>query len=213
LPSVGWNDLPALDGAPGLRSQRFGLCRRPARWASASLGVPTHLKSRRPVAVDRQVHEEPVDWLHRSDRPLGQMGDDHRGELVDLAVKGQLAPAEDDHDQHVDLVVAVRLDAIAPAEPDEVGLQVLPVEPPPRPWMVPPRREAGQVDWRDGVRHAAIFPPPHTMHGATGEIALAIANTLRNQGLDPRALEPDGSTPSTATTRWCRAAPCTPGTG
>jgi hypothetical protein len=107
----------------------------------------------------------------------------------------------------------VRLDAIAPAEPDEVGLQVLPVEPPQRPWMVPPRREAGQVDWRDGVRHAAIFPPPHTMHGATGEIALAIANTLRNQGLDPRALEPDGSTPSTATTRWCRAAPCTPGTG
>jgi hypothetical protein len=55
----------------------------------------------------------------------------------------------------------VRLDAIAPAEPDEVGLQVLPVEPPQRPWMVPPRREAGQVDWRDGVRHAAIFPPPH----------------------------------------------------
>ena len=85
------------------------------------------------------------------------MSDDHRGQLVDLAVKGQLAPAEDDHHQHVDLVVAVRLDAIAPAEPDEVGLQVLPVEPPQRPWMVPPRGEAGQVDRRDGVRHAAIF--------------------------------------------------------
>jgi hypothetical protein len=82
----------------------------------------------------------------------------HRGQLVDLAVKGQLAPAEDHHHQHIDLVVAVRLDAIALVEADQVGLQVLPVEPPQRPWMVPARREAGQVDRRDGVRHAAIFP-------------------------------------------------------
>jgi hypothetical protein len=59
---------------------------------SGSLGRPT-LKSRRPAAVDRQVRERPVDRLHRSDRPLRQMGDDNPGELVDLAVKGQLAPA------------------------------------------------------------------------------------------------------------------------
>jgi len=50
------------------------------------------------------------------------VGDDHRGQLVDLAVKGQLAPACDDHQQHLDLVVAVRLDAITLAEPDQVGL-------------------------------------------------------------------------------------------
>jgi hypothetical protein len=147
----------------------------PARWASASPGGPTHLKPRRPVAMDRQVHEGPVDWLHRPDRPLGQVGDDHRGELVDLAVKGQLAPAEDDHHQHVDLVVAVRLDAIAPAEPDEVGLQVLPVEPPQRPWMVPPRGEAGQVDRRDGVRHAAIFPHPAQARGRPVDVAEIIS--------------------------------------
>jgi hypothetical protein len=77
---------------------------------------------------------------------------------VDLAVKGQLAPARDDHHQHLDLVVAVRLDAIALVEPDQVGLQVLPVQPPPRPGMALARSEAGQVDRRDSVRHAAIFP-------------------------------------------------------
>jgi hypothetical protein len=128
-----------------------------APWASGLLGGPTHLQSRRSGAVDRQVGERPIDGLDRSDRPLGQVGDDHRGELVDLAVKGQLAPAEDDHHQHVDLVVAVRLDAIALVEPDQVGLQVLGVQPSPRPWMVPPRGEAGQVDRRGGIRHAAIF--------------------------------------------------------
>jgi hypothetical protein len=41
---------------------------------------------------------------------------------MDLAVEGQLPPAGDNHHQHVDLVVAVRLDAITPAEPDQVGL-------------------------------------------------------------------------------------------
>jgi hypothetical protein len=86
------------------------------------------------------------------------VGDDHRGELVDLAVKGQLAPATDDHHQHLDLVVAVGLDAIALVEPDQVGLQVLPIQPPQRPWMVPARGEAGQVDRRDRIRHATIFP-------------------------------------------------------
>jgi hypothetical protein len=89
---------------------------------SASLGVPTHLEARRPVAVDRQVRQRPIDGRDRSDRPLGQVSDDHRGQLVDLAVKGQLAPACDDHQQHLDLVVAVRLDAITLAEPDQVGL-------------------------------------------------------------------------------------------
>jgi hypothetical protein len=59
---------------------------------SASLGRPTHLQSRRSAAVDRQVGERPVDGLHRPDHPLGQVGDDHRGQLVNLAVKGQLAP-------------------------------------------------------------------------------------------------------------------------
>ena len=72
------------------------------------------------------------------------MSDDHRGQLVNLAVKGQLALTEDDHHQHLDLVVAVRLDAITPAEPDQVGLQVLPVQPPPRPGMAPASCEAGQ---------------------------------------------------------------------
>ena len=65
---------------------------------------------------------------------------------MDLAVKGQLAPTEDNDHQDVDLVVTVRLDAITPAEPDQVGLQVLPVEPPQRPWMATGRGEAGQVD-------------------------------------------------------------------
>jgi hypothetical protein len=37
-----------------------------------------------------------------------------------------LAPAADDHHQDIDLVVPVRLDAIALVEPDQVGLQVLP---------------------------------------------------------------------------------------
>jgi len=127
---------------------------------SASLGLPTQPQSRRSAAMDRQVGERPVDRHDRPDRPLGQVGEDHRGERVDLAVEGQLAPAGDNHHQHVDLVVAVRLDAIALAEPDEVGLQVLPVEPPQSPWAVSARREAGQVDWRDGVTHAAMFASP-----------------------------------------------------
>jgi len=108
--------------------------------------------------MDREVRERPVDGRDRPDRPRGQVSDDHRGQLVDLAVKGQLAPTENDHHQHLDLVVAVGLDAIAPAEPDQVGLQILSVQPPPRPWMVPARGEAGQIDRRHGVRHAAIFP-------------------------------------------------------
>ena len=106
---------------------------RLALGTSASLGVATHLKSRRPTAVDRQVRQRPIDRLDRSDRPLGQVSDDHRGQRVDLAVKGQLAPAENDHHQHLDLVVAVGLDAITPVEPDQVGLQVLAIQPPQTP--------------------------------------------------------------------------------
>lgn len=101
------------------------------------------------------------------------MGDDHRGERVELAVKGQLAQAENDHHQHIDLVVAVRLDAIAPAEPDQVGLQVLPLQPPQRPGMVPARGEAGQVDRRNGVRHAAIFPSQTTLSRAREGVGAA----------------------------------------
>ena len=126
--------------------------------ASAWLGRPTQLQSCPPAAMDRQVGERPIDRHHRPDRPLGQVGEDHRGERVDLAVKGQLTPTGDHHHQHLDLVVAVRLDTIAPAKPDQVGLQVLPIKPPQRPWMVPGRREAGQVNWRDGVMHTAMFP-------------------------------------------------------
>jgi hypothetical protein len=74
------------------------------------------------------------------------VGDDHRDQLVDPATKGQLAPTEDDHHQHLDLVVAVRRDAITLVEPDQVGLQVLPVQPPPRPGMTTGRRQADQVD-------------------------------------------------------------------
>src|SRR5215211_8632538 len=72
--SAGWNGSPALD--PRLDRARQAQLPAPARWASASPGGPTHLKPRRPAAVDRQVHEGPVDWLHRPDRPLGQVGDD-----------------------------------------------------------------------------------------------------------------------------------------
>jgi hypothetical protein len=111
---------------------------------SASLGVPTHLEARRPAAVDDRYAQRPIGGVDRSDRSLGQVSDDHRGQLVDLAVKGQLAPTEDDHHQHLDLVVAVRRDAIALVEPDQVGLQVLPVQPPPRPGMVPARGQAAR---------------------------------------------------------------------
>jgi hypothetical protein len=51
----------------------------------------------------------------------------------------------------------VRLDAIARVEPDPVGLQILPIQPPQRPWMVPAHGEAGQVDRRDGVRLVAVI--------------------------------------------------------
>jgi hypothetical protein len=58
------------------------------------------------------------------------VGGDHWGERVGLAVKGQRAPAENDHYQHLDFVVAVWRDAITPVEPDQVGLQVLAIQPP-----------------------------------------------------------------------------------
>jgi hypothetical protein len=148
--------LPTRKWSPQQHGSLWGF----PKATSASLGLPTQPQSRRSAAMDRQVGERPVDRHHRPDRPLGQVGEDHRGERVNVAVEGQLAPAGDDHHQHVDLVVAVRLDAVAPAEPDEVGLQVLPVEPPQSPLAVSARREAGQVDWRDGVAHAAMFASP-----------------------------------------------------
>jgi hypothetical protein len=113
--------------------------------------------------------ERPIHGLDRSDRPLGQVGEGHRGELVDLAVKGELAPTEDDHHQHLDLVVAVGLDAVAGVEADQVGLQVLPVQPPPRPGMAPPatrlaRSTRGQ---HQPCRHLPIpyRPPEHERAG------------------------------------------------
>jgi hypothetical protein len=86
------------------------------------------------------------------------VGDDHRGQLVDLAVKGQLAPAEDDHHQHVDLVVPVRLDAIALVKPDQVGLQVLPVQPPQRPGWFPP---AARLARSTGATASGMPPSSH----------------------------------------------------
>ena len=61
---------------------------------SASLGRPTQLQSRPSAAMDRQVSERPVDRHHRPDRPLGQVGEGHRGKRVDLAVEGQLTQPE-----------------------------------------------------------------------------------------------------------------------
>jgi hypothetical protein len=46
---------------------------------------------------------------------------------VDLAADGQLASARPDHHHDLHLVVSMRLDAIARAETDQVGLQVFPI--------------------------------------------------------------------------------------
>ena len=72
----------------------------------------------------------------------------------------------DDHYQHLDLVVAVRLDAVALVEPDQVGLQVLSVEPPPalrrhRPRRGWPGRPEG---WAQACRHLPI--PDHHLPNA-----------------------------------------------
>jgi len=102
---------------------------------------------------------------------------------VDLAIKGQLAPTEDDHHQHIHLVVAVGLDAIAVVEPDQVGLQLLPIQPPPRTGMATGRSEAGQVDRRDGVRYAAIFlshpSPPEREEGPGNPLGSGPGSTRR----------------------------------
>jgi len=77
---------------------------------------------------------------------------------VGLAVKGQLAPARDDHHQHLDLVVAVRRDAIAPVEPDQVGLQVLAIQPPQRSRMALPAARLARSIGGIGSAMPAIFP-------------------------------------------------------
>jgi hypothetical protein len=109
------------------------------------------------------------------------VGDDHRGELVELAVKGQLTLAEDDHHQHVDLVVAVRLDAIALVEPDEIGLQVLPVEPPPRPgWFPPAARLARSTGGMASGMPPSSHPTPSSPEGAKrgrGKLAEGLVST------------------------------------
>jgi hypothetical protein len=124
------------------------------------------------------------------------MGDDHRGELVDLAVKGQLAPAEDDHHQHVDLVVAVRLDAVAPAEPDEVGLQVLPVEPPQRPWMVPPAARPARLT--GGM--ASGMPPSSPTQPKPEEDPVDVAEIITVSPPARRPLGPTSLSPMPART-------------
>ena len=52
-----------------------------------------------------------------------------------------------------------------------------------------------------------------TKHGATGEIAQVIGDALRQRGWTRRCSSPSRSTASTATTRWCWAAPSTPAIG
>jgi hypothetical protein len=64
----------------------------------------------------------------------------------------------------------VRLDAIARVEPDQIGLQILPIQPPQRPRMVPTHGQAGQVDRRDGVRLVAVI-----LLGVTWTLAQRVA--------------------------------------
>ena len=83
-----------------------------ARLNQRPLGVAANLKARRATAVDRQVGKRPVDGHHRPDRPRWHVDKGHRGERVDLAVEGELAPAGHDHHQDLHLVVPMRLDPI-----------------------------------------------------------------------------------------------------
>jgi hypothetical protein len=137
------------------RKVRFaGLIHRP-------LGMAANLKAGRATAVDRQVGKRPVDCHHCPDCPLGHVDKGHRGERVDLVVEGELAPAGHDHHQHLHLVVPMRLDPIPQAEPDQVGLQVLSIQPPQGAWPVPGRGEAGQVDRSNSVVHPTIFSSPY----------------------------------------------------
>jgi hypothetical protein len=75
--------------------------------------VAANLKARRATAVDRQVGKRSVDRHHCPDRPLRQVDKGHRGERVDPAFEGELAPASHDHHQDRHLVVSMRLDPIA----------------------------------------------------------------------------------------------------
>jgi hypothetical protein len=138
-------------GGAAVLQMRFGLL------IHHPLGVATNLKAGRATAVDRQVGKRAVDCHHGPDRPLGHVDKGHRGERVDLAVEGQLTPAGHDHHQDLHLVVSMRLDAIPQAEPDQVGLQVLSIQPPQGAWLVPGRGEAGQVDRSNSIAHPTIF--------------------------------------------------------
>lgn len=134
--------------------------------------------------MDREVGKGPVDRHYCPDRPLRHVDKGHRGERVDLAVEGELAPAGHDHHQDVHLVVPMRLDAIPQAEPDQVGLQVLSGQPPQGAWPVPGRREAGQVDRRNSVAHPTMFSshtgPDRSGVKARPQLALSKASCNRD---------------------------------
>ena len=80
------------------------------------------------------------------------------------------APAVTDHEDFERRLLELRQrekahtregDAIALVEPDQVGLQVLPVQPPPRPGMVPAR---GQAARSTGGTASGMPPLPHPCH-------------------------------------------------
>ena len=95
----------------------------------------------------------------------------------------------------------MRLDAIPESKSDQVGLQVLSIQPPQGAWPVPGHREAGQVDRRNCVAHSPMFSShirrsqrlpaatrqlgqPETIRGATLSLAALSA--------DPRGTTPPG---------------------
>jgi hypothetical protein len=74
----------------GGRHELISLAARPLGHQRRWTGRPTCSPAGRRRWTDRYA-QRPIDGLDRSDRSLGQVSDDHRGQLVDLAVKGQLA--------------------------------------------------------------------------------------------------------------------------
>jgi hypothetical protein len=107
-------------------------------WDSSVAGRAPHLQTRRSAAMDRQVRQRP-DGLDRSDRPLGQVG-----EAIGASWwtwPSRVSSPRPETATTSTSTWSLRCDR--PGEPDQVGLQVLPIQPPPRPWMVPTRRQAG----------------------------------------------------------------------
>jgi virginiamycin B lyase len=144
----------------------------------------------------------------------------HRGERVDLAVEGELPPASHDHHQDLHLVVPMGLDAVPQAEPDQVGLEVLSIQPPQGAWPVPRRREAGQVNRRISVAHPTMFAS-HTrrlnrrryhhpmVDGAArraGWLAWLVVLMMLVTACE-RSVEPGADQPQPATTTAAEAAP------